>query len=86
MKDNNTSANDKLEQADLAQIHSLIIQKIQVLDKLTSDFKVKQEEHFLRTFMNILETMGNDLILAQEAYRNIDIEVKRDKYYTELAD
>ncbi len=31
-------------------------------------------------FMNVLEKMGNDLILAQEAYRNIDIEVKRDKY------
>jgi hypothetical protein len=35
--------------------------------------------------MNILERMGNDLILAQEAYRNIDIEIKRDKYFTELA-
>lgn len=29
--------------------------------------------------------MGNDLILAQEAYRNIDIEIKRDKYYADLA-
>jgi hypothetical protein len=28
--------------------------------------------------------MGNDLILAQEAYRNIDIEVKRDDYCVEL--
>ena len=29
--------------------------------------------------------MGNDLILAQEAYRNIDIEIKREKYYQEIA-
>ena len=36
--------------------------------------------------MNVLEKMGNDLILAQEAYRNIDIEVKRDKYIVQLAE
>jgi hypothetical protein len=35
--------------------------------------------------MNVVEKMGNDLILAQEAYRNIDIEVKRDQYCMELA-
>lgn len=43
------------------------------LDQLHAEYKVKQEEHFLRTFMSVLEKMGNDLILAQEAYRNVDL-------------
>lgn len=74
-----------LDHEALLQIHASIIQKIEEMDRLSSEFKVRQEDHFLRTFMNILEKMGNDLILAQEAYRNIDIEIKRDKYYAELA-
>lgn len=43
------------------------------LDQLQAEYKVRQEEHFLRTFMTVLEKMGNDLILAQEAYRNVDL-------------
>lgn len=56
-----------------------------MLDKLNEDYKSKQEDHFIHSFMNVVEKMGNDLILAQEAYRNIDIEVKRDQYCLELA-
>lgn len=62
----------------LNELYLSIHDKIQLLDKLNENFKVKQEEHFIRSFMNVVEKMGNDLILAQEAYRNIDIEVKRD--------
>lgn len=86
MRSSNSTTPEILDQAALSQIHAHILQQIELLDKLGAEFKVKQEEHFLRTFMNILETMGNDLILAQEAYRNVDIEIKRDKYYMELAD
>jgi hypothetical protein len=38
---------------------------MEVLDKLNIEYKAKQEGHFLKTFMNVLEKMGNDLIQAQ---------------------
>lgn len=74
-----------VDQNYLNSIYQNILDKIGTLDKLNEDYKVRQEEHFLRTFMNVLEKMGNDLIIAQEAYRNIDIEVKRDEYCVSLA-
>jgi hypothetical protein len=69
-----------VDQTVLSELHSNILDKISQLDKLNQDYRNKQEQHFIKTFMNVLEKMGNDLILAQEAYRNIDIEVKRDSY------
>lgn len=55
------------------------------LDQLHAEYKVKQEEHFLRTFMTVLEKMGNDLILAQEAYRNVDLQARKDNFCLLLA-
>lgn len=49
----------------LNELYLSIHDKIQLLDKLNENFKVKQEEHFIRSFMNVVEKMGNDLILAQ---------------------
>jgi hypothetical protein len=69
----------------LSELYNTIHDRILVLDRLNEDYKTKQEEHFIKSFMNVVEKMGNDLILAQEAYRNIDIEVKRDQYCIELA-
>lgn len=57
----------------VSAIYQKILERMEVLDQLHADYKVKQEEHFLRTFMTVLEKMGNDLILAQEAYRNVDL-------------
>ena len=57
----------------VSSIYQKILERMEVLDQLHADYKVKQEEHFLRTFMTVLEKMGNDLILAQEAYRNVDL-------------
>lgn len=69
----------------LNDLYTSIHERIQMLDRLNEQYKTKQEEHFIQSFMNVVEKMGNDLILAQEAYRNIDIEVKRDEYCMELA-
>lgn len=69
----------------LNDLYNTIHQQIAVLDRLNEEYKTKQEQHFIQSFMNVVEKMGNDLILAQEAYRNIDIEVKRDQYCMELA-
>ena len=55
-----------VDQNYLNSIYQNILDKIGTLDKLNEDYKVRQEEHFLRTFMNVLEKMGNDLIIAQE--------------------
>jgi hypothetical protein len=54
-----------VDQNYLNNIYQNILDRIGVLDKLNEDYKVRQEEHFLRTFMNVLEKMGNDLIIAQ---------------------
>lgn len=62
-----------LDQNYMNTIYQKIVEKMAVLDQLNADYKVKQEEHFLKTFMNVLEKMGNDLILAQEAYKNVDL-------------
>lgn len=62
----------------LSDLHKTIESKITELEGLNSEFKLKQERHFLKMFMSVLERMGNDLLLAQEAYHNIDIEIKRD--------
>ena len=67
------------------ELYASIHDRLLVLDKLNEQYKSKQEDHFIHSFMNVLEKIGNDLILAQEAYRNIDIEVKRDQYCIELA-
>jgi hypothetical protein len=67
------------------ELHTSIHERLVVLDRLNEDYKTKQEDHFIQSFMNVVEKMGNDLVLAQEAYRNIDIEVKRDQYCMELA-
>ena len=61
------------EDNQLEELHNNILNKISELDKLNQDYKDRLEEHFIKMFMNVLEKMGNDLILAQEAYRNIDI-------------
>lgn len=55
------------------------------MDQLNAEYKLRQEEHFLKTFMNVLEKMGNELILAQEAYRNVDLEARKDNYCLLLA-
>lgn len=57
----------------LSDLHKTIENKISELEGLNSSFKLKQERHFLKMFMSVLERMGNDLLLAQEAYHNIDI-------------
>ena len=67
------------------ELHASIHDRLLVLDKLNEEYKSKQEDHFIHSFMNVVEKMGNDLILAQEAYRNIDIEFKSDQYCIELA-
>lgn len=36
--------------------------------------------------MNVIEKIGNQLILAKEAYNNIDMQAKKDSYYLELAE
>lgn len=84
MKDRKSQENISSEGAILNQIFISIHDKMLVLDKLNEDYKNRQEEHFIKSFMNVVEKMGNDLILAQEAYRNIDIEVKRDDYCVEI--
>lgn len=55
------------------------------LDHLNKQYKVKKEEQFLATFMNVIEKIGNQLLLAQEAYKNVDMEVKKDSYCLQLA-
>jgi chromosome segregation ATPase len=85
MKSRKTSSPPVFDQAALSDLHNSILGSIAELDKLNAEFKVKQEHHFLRTFMGVLERMGKDLILAQEAYRNIDIDIKRERYYQELS-
>lgn len=77
MKSRRLIDNEPLDTAGLSVIHNNIIDKISELDRLNEEFKLKQENHFLKTFMTVLERMGNDLLLAQEAYRNIDLEIKR---------
>lgn len=57
----------------VSSIYKKIVERMEELDQLHAEYKVRQEEHFLRTFMTVLEKMGNDLILAQEAYRNVDL-------------
>jgi hypothetical protein len=55
------------------ELHASIHDRLAMLDRLNENYKSKQEDHFIQSFMNVVEKMGNDLILAQEAYRNIDI-------------
>jgi hypothetical protein len=35
-------------------IYQKIVEKMEVLDHLNDEYKVKQEEHFLKTFMSVL--------------------------------
>lgn len=35
-------------------IYLKIVEKMEVLDRLNDEYKVKQEEHFLKTFMSVL--------------------------------
>ena len=53
------------DEKGLSELHNKILDKIAQLDKLNEQYKVKQEHHFVNMFMNVLEKMGNDLILAQ---------------------
>ncbi len=69
----------------MSAIYEKIVEKMQILDQLNAEYKVRQEEHFLKTFMNVLEKMGSELILAQQAYRNVDLEARRDNYCLLLA-
>jgi lactam utilization protein B len=69
----------------VTSIYQRIVERMEVLDQLHADYKVKQEEHFLKTFMGVLEKMGNDLIVAQEAYRNVDLEARKDDFCLLLA-
>jgi hypothetical protein len=48
-----------IDQSYIWQLYENIKEKMALLDKLTSDYKDRQEEHFLRTFMHVLEKMGN---------------------------
>ena len=84
MKGERTGVRGEGEES-LEQLHGRIQEGMAELTLLTDEFKVRQEGHFLRTFMGVLERMGNDLVVAQEAYRNIDIDIKREKYYQEIA-
>ena len=36
--------------------------------------------------MHVVDKIGKELILAQEAYKNVDLEVKKDTYCVQLAE
>ena len=74
-----------IDQNYLDNMYQKILKQIKVLNGLNEQYKLQQEEHFIDIFMKVLEKMGTDLIIAHEAYRNIDIEVKRDNYCVDLA-
>ena len=48
---------------------------MEYLGDLNIKYKDKQEKEFLKTFMQIMDKMSNDLIIAEEQYRNIDQEI-----------
>lgn len=87
MEDHRGVGTGGAEGADpIDQIYQSLVDKINILDKLNAEYKVKQEHHFINAFMNVIEKIGNELLLAQEAYKNVDWEVRKDSYCFELAE
>lgn len=75
-----------IDQKYINSVYDKLVDKIKILDKLSSEFKVKQQYHFLTTFMKVIDKIGSELIKAQQAYKNVDREIKKDTYCVELAE
>ena len=54
-------------------VYEKILYNFKELDNLNREYKHRQEDHFVRAFANILQKMGNELIIAKEAFKNIDL-------------
>lgn len=63
----------------------MVMQNIDALEELNCEFKDKTEQHFLKTFLKIMDKMSNELIELQTKFANIDVEVERDERCVRLA-
>lgn len=50
----NTALPSGIDQKYISNIYENLVSKISVLDGPHGEYKVKQETHFLRTFMNVV--------------------------------
>lgn len=69
----------------MKQVQKQILSNFELLNNLNSKYKTQTQKGFITTFLNVMERMSNDLIDAQEQYRNIDMEIEADKKCVALA-
>ena len=62
----------------LSSLQSEINEKITYLAQLKDDYNQKEEKMFLKTFVNIMDRMSNELLEQKRLYNNIDEEINRD--------
>jgi hypothetical protein len=69
------------------EIHAMyedVCQKMSQHDEVTTEYKEKQEQYFLKTFTTMMEKLSDELKIAKDKYQNIDIEIERDDRIVKL--
>ena len=59
MKSKRQAKAQALDAEGLAKLHGTIMVSMSELERLNAEFKEKQEYHFLKTYMGVIERMGN---------------------------
>jgi|LakMenEpi03Aug12_release.lakeMendotaPanAssembly.Ray.scaffolds.fasta_scaffold243967_2 hypothetical protein len=49
-----------------------VVDKLKLLGDLNSEYREKQEKHFMKVFLFVMDRMSTELGQAQEMYQNID--------------
>ena len=49
----------------MQQMQSVILEKLETISSLNNEFKEKQERHFLKTFLHVMDRVSNELLFAQ---------------------
>ena len=56
----------------LKKMQETVVDKLKLLGDLNSEYREKQEKHFMKVFLFVMDRMSTELGQAQEIYQNID--------------